>query len=100
MNRKIKTCFVGDSTVGKTTLIMRVVEGCFKENITATIGLDYKHQTRKVAGRDVDVELWDTSGQDKFRSVAKNFFRGSDGIFLVFSMVEDKSAESLDFWLT
>ena len=87
MNRKIKTCFVGDSTVGKTTLIMRVVEGCFKENITATIGLDYKHQTRKVASRDVDVELWDTSGQDKFRSVAKNFFRGSDGIFLVFSMV-------------
>lgn len=99
MSKKIKTCIVGDSSVGKTTIIVRIIEGCFKVGITGTVGVDYKVEKRKVQGEEVEVEIWDTTGQDRFRSIAKNFFRNSDGIFLCFSLIDDKSAESLDFWL-
>ena len=66
---------------------------------TSTIGADYKSQIRKIEGEDVEVELWDTSGQDRYRSVAKNFFRGSDGVFIVFSLAEDKSLKALEYWI-
>lgn len=45
------------------------------------------------------MELWDTSGQDKYRSVAKNFFRDSDGIFIVFSLADDNSLKGLEYWI-
>jgi small GTP-binding protein len=61
--------------------------------------VDYKYQERKVNGEDVGVELWDTSGQDKYRSVAKNFFRNSDGVIIVFSMSEDTSLTGLEYWM-
>lgn len=92
MGKKLKTCIVGDSSVGKTSIIVRIIEGCFKQGITGTVGVDYKLQKRKVQGEEVEVELWDTTGQDRFRSIAKNFFRNSDAIFLVFSLTDDKSA--------
>jgi small GTP-binding protein len=66
---------------------------------TSTIGADYKSQIRKIEGENVEVELWDTSGQDRYRSVAKNFFRGSDGVFIVFSLAEDKSLKALEYWI-
>lgn len=62
------------------------------------MGVDYKYHKMQVSGEKVGVELWDTSGQDRFRSVAKNFFRNSDAIFLTFSLTSEKSAESLSFW--
>lgn len=99
MSKKIKTCIVGDSTVGKTTIIVRIIEGFFKEGITGTIGVDYKMHKKKIQGEEVEVEIWDTTGQDRFRAIAKNFFRNSDGIFLCFSLTDNKSADSLNFWL-
>jgi small GTP-binding protein len=99
MGKKIKTCLIGDSSVGKTSILLRIIEGQFKDNTPSTIGADYKSQTRKIEGENVEVELWDTSGQDRYRSVAKNFFRGSDGIFIVFSLAEDRSLQGLEYWI-
>ena len=99
MGKKIKTCLIGDSSVGKTSILLRVLEGLFKEQTNSTIGADYKSEIRKIKGEDVQVQLWDTSGQDKYRSVAKNFFRGSDGVFIVFSLADDKSLEGLEYWI-
>lgn len=99
MGKKVKTCLVGDSAVGKTSILLRVIEGSFKETTASTIGADYKSQIRKMEGEDVEVELWDTSGQDRYRSIAKNFFRGSDGIFVVFSLAEDQSLKGLEYWV-
>lgn len=99
MGKKIKTCLIGDSAVGKTSILLRIIEGSFKENAPSTIGADYKSQITKIGTDDVQVELWDTSGQDKYRSVAKNFFRNSDGVFIVFSMDNDKSLTGLQYWI-
>jgi GTPase SAR1 family protein len=55
MSRKLKTCFLGDSSVGKTTIISRVVEGSFKDKAMPTIGLDFKSMSRTVSGKEVDV---------------------------------------------
>lgn len=99
MGKKIKTCIIGDTAVGKTSILTRIIENNFKEQVNSTVGVDYKYQERKVNGEDVGVELWDTSGQDKYRSVAKNFFRNSDGVIIVFSMSEDTSLTGLEYWM-
>ena len=99
MVKKIKTCLIGDSSVGKTCILLRIIQGSFKENAPSTIGADYKSQVTKIGKDDVQVQLWDTSGQDKYRSVAKNFFRNSDGIFIVFSMNVVKSLKGLQYWI-
>lgn len=98
MGKKIKTCIVGDSEVGKTSIIYRIIENSFNEKVISTVGVDYKFQNKKILGEEVGVELWDTSGQDRFRSVAKNFFRNSDGVFLVFSLESQKSISGLTYW--
>lgn len=99
MSKKIKTCIIGDTSVGKTSILLRIIEGSFRENTPSTIGADYKSQVKKIDGQNVQVELWDTSGQDRYRSVAKNFFRGSDGIFIVFSLADDATLKGLEFWI-
>lgn len=83
---KIKTCIIGNATVGKTSIILRIHENIFKDKTVATTGVDYNSRKQIINGEDVIVELWDTTGQDKFRNVVSNFFRGADGIFLTFDM--------------
>jgi len=64
-----------------------------------TSGVDFKSKKHKIKGEDFIIELWDTTGQDRFRSVVSNFFRDSHGIFLVFDMNNTKSINDIDFWL-
>ena len=55
MGKKIKTCLIGDSSVGKTSILLRVLEGVFKEQTSSTIGADYKSEIRKIKVEDVQV---------------------------------------------
>ena len=81
--------------MGKTSILLRIIENSFSEHTPSTIGADYKSQVRKINGQSVSIELWDTSGQDRYKSVTKTFFKGSDGIFIVFSLADDKSLKGL-----
>ena len=73
-------------SVGKTSIILRIHENKFKEQTVPTSGVDYNSKRQKINDEDTVVELWDTTGQDRFRSVVSNFFRGADGLFLTFDM--------------
>lgn len=98
-SHKIKTCIIGNASVGKTSIILRIHENIFKEKTTSTTGVDYNSRKQIINGEEVVVELWDTTGQDKFRNVVSNFFRGADGIFLTFDMSSQKSLLDLQVWL-
>ena len=98
-SHKIKTCIIGNATVGKTSIILRIHENVFKEKTVATTGVDYNSRKETINGEEVIVELWDTTGQDRFRNVVSNFFRGADGIFLTFDMTSSKSLKDLDVWI-
>ena len=88
---KIKTCIIGNQAVGKTSILLRIHDNIFKEKMVATTGIDYNSRKEVINGEKVTVELWDTTGQDRFRNVVTNFFRGAHGIFLTFDLNSEDS---------
>ena len=95
-----KILLLGDSEVGKSCFLMRYSENVFIENYITTIGLDYKLKTVKLdTGKTIKVQLWDTAGQDKYRTIAKNYYKGSHGILLLYDITKQSSFDNIREWV-
>ncbi len=95
----LKVLLVGDSSVGKTTLLLKYVEGKFSDSHITTIGVEYKDKLIKINNRDVNLQIWDTSGQERYRSITKNFYRNADGILFVFDVTKEETFNHIKDWL-
>ena len=98
---KIKVVFVGDTNVGKTSIINRFCENIFEENgVKVTVSVAYKNKIIKTDPyTEINMDIWDTAGQEKYRSMTRGYLRDAYGIFLVFDLSQKKSFESLNSWL-
>ena len=95
-----KILLLGDSEVGKSCFLMRYSDNVFIDNYITTIGLDYKLKSVKLDnGKTIKVQLWDTAGQDKYRTIAKNYFKGSHGILLLYDITKTNSFENIREWI-
>ena len=97
-----KTCqilLIGDSSVGKTSLIQRYANGIFKEEYLATVGLDYYTKQEMINNLNVLVKLWDTAGQERFKALTPNYFRNAEGVVLAYDVTNSESFENLKFWI-
>ena len=95
-----KILLLGDSTVGKTCFLLRYVDDSFLDLHMATIGLDYRLKTLILEEQKiVKVQLWDTAGQDKFRAITRNYYKGASGIILIFDVTNVKSYENIKKWI-
>ena len=96
-----KLVFIGDSNVGKTSIIHRFCENKFDEsNITSTVQATFKTKKIKIDSfTEVSMEIWDTMGQERFKSLTRGYLRDSHGVFLVFDFSQKKTFDSLEFWL-
>ena len=97
-----KTCqilIIGDSSVGKTSLIQRYANGIFKEEYLATVGLDYYTKQEMINDITVLVKLWDTAGQERFKALTPNYFRNAEGVVLAYDVTNSESFENLKFWI-
>jgi Ras-related protein Rab-7A len=94
-----KKCFVkivaiGDSGVGKTSLIQMFEHSRFTENFKPTIGADFSNKEIKMAdGKIVTLQIWDTAGQERYQSLGTAFYRGADCAFLVYDITNQNSFE-------
>ena len=95
----LKILVLGDSGVGKTSLLYRYTEDTFLPAFIPTIGVDFKIRTVAVAGRTVKVQLWDTAGQERFRAIVRSFYKGAHGVLLVYDVTDEASFLSLGSWL-
>ena len=95
----LKILLVGDSAVGKTTLILKYVDGKFSDSHITTIGVEYKDKEITVNNRKINLQIWDTSGQERYRSITKNFYRNAHGILFVFDVTNQTSFDHLKDWL-
>ena len=96
----IKILFVGDSSVGKTSLLLKYVDGHFSDTHMSTIGVEYKDKIININGREVNLQIWDTSGQERYQSITKNFYRNADGILFIFDLTNEESFNHIKNWLT
>jgi GTPase SAR1 family protein len=83
---RYKVVLVGDMSVGKTSLISRFVENTFREIYDPSIGVDFSSKTVKFRGRSLKIQMWDTAGQEKYKSLIPSYVRGSSIIFLVYDV--------------
>lgn len=95
-----KLIILGDSSVGKTSMFMKYFDNKFDERTNPTLGVDYKIRTVPLGGgQQMKMMIWDTSGQERYHSISDSFYRNSDGIFIVFSLLDRESFEHISKWL-
>ena len=96
-----KILLLGDSSVGKTCFLMRYSDNTFQEIHMSTIGLDYKLKNVQLDdGKIVKIQIWDTAGQDRFRSITKNYYKGAHGIILIYDVTSRKTFENVKNWVS
>ncbi|KAF7242509.1 Ras-related protein Rab-39B [Varanus komodoensis] len=90
---------LGDSTVGKSSLLKRYAEGAFLESINQTVGVDfYVHYVQVEPDLRIKLQFWDTAGQERFRSVTRSYYRNSAGAVLMFDLTNRASFENIRNW--
>jgi Ras-related protein Rab-7A len=94
----LKVIILGDSGVGKTSLMNQYVTQKFSNQYKATIGADFLTKEITVNDRLVTMQIWDTAGQERFQSLGVAFYRGADCCVLVFDVTVPKTFETLDSW--
>ncbi len=94
----LKVIILGDSGVGKTSLMQQFVNKKFSTQYKATIGADFLTKEIEIDDRSITMQLWDTAGQERFQSLGVAFYRGADCCVLVYDVNNQKSFDSLNSW--
>ncbi len=94
-----KIILIGDSGVGKTSIMKRYTDDVYTGNSPSTIGVDFKIKTIVVDNKKVKLQIWDTAGQERFRAIVSHYYRGAHGIMLVFDMLNRESFLHLKDWM-
>ena len=95
----IKTILVGRTGTGKTNIINAIVGVKFDSSEMSTSTAAFVDKTIKVSGKDYHLAIWDTAGQEKFRSLTKIFIKDAKIVIFVYSITDKESFKEIDFWL-
>ena len=96
---KIKLLIIGDSSVGKTSILLNYTDNVFPDSHLATIGVENKVKMIKTDKFNVKLQIWDTAGQERFKSITKSFFRNANGILFVYDITNRKTFHSVKDWI-
>ena len=94
-----RICLLGNSGVGKTSILTRYSEEQFKEKYSSTIGVDFKVITLKYKDIYAKIHVWDTAGQERFKSIALNYFKTSNGFIFCYDITNKESFENIQEWI-
>ena len=96
---KISIILVGDTNVGKTSIFKRYYKNEFKASKNATIGVEFEAKEFKYKGQNYSIQIFDTAGQERFRSLTESYFHLGDGAFVVFDLTNKNSLISISGWI-
>jgi small GTP-binding protein len=101
---QFKILMIGDSGVGKSSILHRYANDQFSPNFLPTIGIDYRIKLLtiedKMGKRNFRLSLWDTAGQERFRNITKQYFRGAHGMVLVYDSTDRVSFDNVQHWIS
>ena len=99
-NYNFKLILIGDIAVGKTSILNRFVENDFKSAYHCTLGVEYKVKSLRINQNTVaNLKIWDTCGEEKYRTITRQYYRDTNGVILVFDLTNKDSFDKLGGWL-
>ena len=95
----MKTLMIGDTGVGKSAFLLRFADDHFTTSYIATIGVDFKIKTVGFKEKILKLQMWDTAGPERFRTITSAYYRGAAGIFVMFDVCDRLSFENVPHWM-
>ena len=96
---RLKLLIIGDTNVGKTSILLNYTDNYFPETHLATIGVEYKVKQLIKDNYNITLQIWDTAGQERFRSITKSFFHNANGILFVYDVTKRESFHNVKDWI-
>ncbi len=96
----VKILLIGDSGVGKSSMMIRFADDEFVDQSIPTIGVDFKIRTVEFNNKTYKIQIWDTAGQERFRTITSSYYRGAQGIIIVYDITNKESFDNVKIWLT
>ena len=97
-DEKIKIMLIGQVNVGKTSLIRRYTKNTFGGTFLTTVGIDFQEKVVNIDKKSIQIQIWNTAGEERFRNIAKNYYNSSDGFLIVYDITDKNALEKLKFW--
>ncbi|KYQ90381.1 Rab GTPase [Tieghemostelium lacteum] len=94
-----KILLIGDSGVGKSCLLLRFADDSWTDTHISTIGVDFKIKTLNLDNKVIKLQIWDTAGQERFRTITSSYYRGAQGIILVYDCTDQDSFNNVKQWM-
>ena len=95
----LKLLTLGNSSVGKSSIVIRYTENKFYSSYLTTIGVDFLRKVITVGDKEINLQIWDSAGQEKYNSISKQYYNKADGIILVFDLNSRMSFDGMMNWL-
>ena len=93
-----KIILLGNSSVGKSTLLHRYIDNMYSDNYISTIGVDFKIKNLDINNKHIKLQIWDTAGQERFKTIIRNYYNGVQGVILLFSLNDVNSFADIKIW--
>ncbi|UJR10341.1 hypothetical protein I4U23_014547 [Adineta vaga] len=94
-----KVVLIGDSSVGKSNLLLRFTRNEFRLDTQSTIGVEFAYKQIMLSGKKIKTQVWDTAGQERFKTVIPQFYRGSEGALAVFDLTKPETFDHITTWI-
>ena len=94
-----KILLLGDSGVGKSSLLLRYTKNQFTTDMRSTIGVEFGVKFIKVDNLQLKIQIWDTAGMERYRSLTSAYYKGAKGVIIVYDICRKKSFENIDKWI-
>lgn len=97
--RRVKILMLGDSGVGKSSLMLRYTADTFSTDLIGTVGVNFKNKKVHINDECLMVQVWDTAGQEQFHRITSSYYKSAHGIMVVFDVSDKKSQENVEYWI-
>ena len=98
-DEKFRLMLIGNSNVGKTSIIKRFCKNKFINSFISSVGIDFETKYVKIGDKTINLQIWDTAGQERYKVLAKNYFNQSDGFIIVYDITDRKSFDDVANWI-
>jgi small GTP-binding protein len=95
----IKIVLIGDSSVGKSNILLRYLRNDFKHDSKATVGVEFGSKNFSISGINIKAQIWDTAGQERYRSITNAYYKGAKGALVVYDITRPNTLDSVDRWI-